>query len=219
MNGKHDVWELLKECQIPVLPIVKASSMEEVIEVSNSLGYPVVMKISSPDISHKSDVGGIILDINSEEEVNNAYRDMMDAVSQKVVDARIDGVMLQKMAEPGIEVIIGVKLDPQFGHVIMFGLGGIFVEIYKDVSFRVTPVNSEMARDMILEIKGSPILMGARGRSAADINAIINVIVKLSEMLEDNPDIVELDINPLIVYEKNAVAVDARMLKNDKKLT
>jgi acyl-CoA synthetase (NDP forming) len=216
MNGKHDVWELLKECQIPVLPNVKASSIEEVVKVSNSLGYPVVMKISSPDISHKSDVGGIILDINSEEEVKNAYRDMMDAVSQKVVDARIDGVMLQKMAEPGIEVIIGVKLDPQFGHVIMFGLGGIFVEIYRDVSFRVTPVNSEMARDMILEIKGSPILMGARGRSAADIDAIINVIVKLSEMLEKNPDIVELDINPLIVYEKNAVAVDARMLKNDK---
>jgi len=216
MNGKHDVWELLKECQIPVLPNVKASSIEEVVKVSNSLGYPVVMKISSPDISHKSDVGGIILDINSEEEVKNAYRDMMEAVSQKVVDARIDGVMLQKMAEPGIEVIIGVKLDPQFGHVIMFGLGGIFVEIYRDVSFRVTPVNSEMARDMILEIKDSPILMGARGRSAADIDAIINVIVKLSEMLEKNPDIVELDINPLIVYEKNAVAVDARMLKNDK---
>ena len=219
MNGKNDVWELLKECQIPVLPIVKASSMEEVIEVSNSLGYPVVMKISSPDISHKSDVGGIILDINSEEEVKNAYRDMMDTVKLKVPDARIDGVMLQKMAEPGIEVIIGVKLDPQFGHVIMFGLGGIFVEIYRDVSFRVTPVNSEMARDMILEIKGSPILMGVRGRSSADINAIINVIVKLSEMLEKNPDIVELDINPLIVYEKNVVAVDARMLKNDKKLT
>jgi len=216
MNGKNDVWELQKECQIPVLPIVKASSMEEVIEVSNSLGYPVVMKISSPDISHKSDVGGIILDINSEEEVKNAYRDMMDTVKLKVPDARIDGVMLQKMAEPGIEVIIGVKLDPQFGHVIMFGLGGIFVEIYRDVSFRVTPVNSEMARDMILEIKGSPILMGARGRSSADINAIINVIVKLSEMLEKNPDIVELDINPLIVYEKNVVAVDARMLKNDK---
>jgi acyl-CoA synthetase (NDP forming) len=216
MNGKHDVWELLKECQIPVLPIVKASSIEEVVEVSNSLGYPVVMKISSPDISHKSDVGGIILDIDSEEEVKNAYRNMMDTVKQKVPDARIDGVMLQKMAEPGIEVIIGVKLDPQFGHVIMFGLGGIFVEIYKDVSFRVTPINSEMARDMILEIKGSPILMGARGRSTADINAIINVIIKLSEMLEKNPDIVELDINPLIVYEENAVAVDARMLKNDK---
>jgi acyl-CoA synthetase (NDP forming) len=216
MNGKNDVWELLKECQIPVLPIVKASSIEEVVEVSNSLGYPVVMKISSPDISHKSDVGGIILDIDSEEEVKNAYRNMMDTVKQKVPDARIDGVMLQKMAEPGIEVIIGVKLDPQFGHVIMFGLGGIFVEIYKDVSFRVTPINSEMARDMILEIKGSPILMGARGRSAADINAIINVIIKLSEMLEKNPDIVELDINPLIVYEENAVAVDARMLKNDK---
>jgi acyl-CoA synthetase (NDP forming) len=216
MNGKHDVWELLKECQIPVLPNVKASSIEEVVKVSNSLGYPVVMKISSPDISHKSDVGGIILDINSEEEVKNAYYNMMNTVKQKVPDARIDGVMLQKMAEPGIEVIIGVKLDPQFGHVIMFGLGGIFVEIYRDVSFRVTPVNSEMARDMILEIKGRPILMGARGRSPADIDAIINVIVKLSEMLEKNPDIVELDINPLIVYEKNAVAVDARMLKNDK---
>ena len=206
------VWERLRDADIPVLPMSQASTAAEAVNAAKVLGYPVVMKILSPDISHKSDVGGVVLDLGSDVEVDEAFHSMMERVKSQVPDASIEGVVLQKMAEPGLEVIVGAKLDPQFGHVIMFGLGGIFVEICRDVSFRVTPVDREMARQMILEIKGSPILMGARGRTAVDMEAIIDVITGLSRMLEKYPGIVELDINPLVVYPSRAFAVDARIL-------
>ncbi len=213
MNGNEErLWKLLRDWNIPVLPTAMASSAGMAVEVAKTLGYPVVMKLLSPDITHKSDVGGVILDLGSDKGVKDAYHGMMESVKQHMPEARIEGVILQKMAEPGLEVIIGAKLDPQFGHVIMFGLGGIFVEICRDVSFRVTPVDREMAREMVLEIKGSPIIEGARGRESADLEAIIDVITALSSMLEKNPDITEIDINPLIVYSRGSVAVDARML-------
>ncbi|MCL7414629.1 MAG: acetate--CoA ligase family protein [ANME-2 cluster archaeon] len=207
-----EIWDRLKDENIPVLPMRQVSTAAEAVEAAKALGYPVVMKILSPDISHKSDVGGVVLDLGSDGEVKEAYHKMMERVTSQVPGASIQGVMLQKMARSGLEVIIGAKKDPQFGHVIMFGLGGIFVEICKDVSFRVTPVNREMAQQMILEIKGSPILGGARGRTAVDIEAMIDVITGLSRLLEKHPEIVELDINPLVVYPKEAIAVDARML-------
>jgi acyl-CoA synthetase (NDP forming) len=203
---------MLKEYGIPFVQKIIVTSLQETIEAANTLHYPVVMKISSPDISHKTDVGGIILDLNSDEEIKKAYLTMMDSVKKNARKARIDGVIIQKMAKSGLEVIVGVKLDPQFGHVIMFGLGGIFVEVYKDVSFRVTPIDRKTARDMILEIKASSILQGARGQEPADIDAIIDVITGLSNMLRKNPDIIELDINPLIVYSHGVAAVDARVL-------
>jgi acyl-CoA synthetase (NDP forming) len=204
--------DILKEYGIPFVQKIIVTSLQETIEAANTLHYPVVMKISSPDISHKTDVGGIILDLNSDEEIKKAYLTMMDSVKKNARKARIDGVIIQKMAKSGLEVIVGVKLDPQFGHVIMFGLGGIFVEVYKDVSFRVTPIDRKTARDMILEIKASSILQGARGQEPADIDAIIDVITGLSNMLRKNPDIIELDINPLIVYSHGVAAVDARVL-------
>lgn len=204
--------DMLKEYGIPFVQKIIVTSLQETIEAANTLHYPVVMKISSPDISHKTDVGGIILDLNSDEEIKKAYLTMMDSVKKNARKARIDGVIIQKMAKSGLEVIVGVKLDPQFGHVIMFGLGGIFVEVYKDVSFRVTPIDRKTARDMILEIKASSILQGARGQEPADIDAIIDVITGLSNMLRKNPDIIELDINPLIVYSHGVAAVDARVL-------
>jgi acyl-CoA synthetase (NDP forming) len=200
------------EYGIPLVQKITAASSQEAVEAANKLHYPVVMKISSPDISHKTDVGGILLDLNSDEEVKKAYLVMMDSVKKNAPEARINGVIIQKMAKSGLEVIVGAKLDPQFGHVIMFGLGGIFVEVYKDVSFRVTPIDQKTARDMILEIKASSIIQGARGQEPADIGAIIKVITGLSQMLEKRPDIIELDINPLVVYSHGAVAVDARML-------
>ncbi len=203
---------ILMEYGIPLVQKITAASSQEAVEAANKLHYPVVMKISSPDISHKTDVGGILLDLNSDEEVKKAYLVMMDSVKKNAPEARINGVIIQKMAKSGLEVIVGAKLDPQFGHVIMFGLGGIFVEVYKDVSFRVTPIDQKTARDMILEIKASSIIQGARGQEPADIGAIIKVITGLSQMLEKRPDIIELDINPLVVYSHGAVAVDARML-------
>ena len=213
MNGNEKrLWKLLREWNIPVLPTAMASSAGMTVEVAKTLGYPVAMKLLSPDITHKSDVGGVVLDLDSDKGVKDAYQGMTESVKQHLPEARIEGVVLQKMAEPGLEVIIGAKLDLQFGHVIMFGLGGIFVEICRDVSFRVTPVDREMAREMVLEIKGSHIIEGARGRESADLEAIIDVITALSSMLEKNPDITEIDINPLIVYSQGSVAVDARML-------
>jgi len=213
MNLTADqLYDILKEYGIPFAQKITATSLQEALEAANKLHYPVVMKISSPDISHKTDIGGIILDLNSDEEIKRAYLTMIDSVKKKAPEARIDGVIIQEMAKSGIEVIVGVKLDPQFGHVIMFGLGGIFVEVYKDVSFRVTPIDRETARDMILEIKASSILQGARGQEPADIDAIIKVITGLSHMLQKNPDIIELDINPLIVYSHGVTAVDARVL-------
>ncbi|MBA1341567.1 MAG: Acetate--CoA ligase [ADP-forming] II subunit beta [ANME-2 cluster archaeon] len=213
MNGNEKrLWKLLRDWNIPVLPTAAASSAGMAVDVAKTLGYPVVMKLLSPDITHKSDVGGVILGLGSDKEVKDAYHGMMKSVKQQLPEARIEGVVLQKMAKPGLEVIIGAKLDLQFGHVIMFGLGGIFVEICRDVSFRVTPVDREMAREMVLEIKGSPIIEGARGMEPADLEAIIDVITALSSMLEKNSDITEIDINPLIVYSLGSVAVDARML-------
>ena len=213
MNVSTDqLHDIFMEYGIPLVQKTTAASSQEAVEAANKIHYPVVMKISSPDISHKTDVGGILLDIKSDEEIEKAYLVMMDSVKKKVPEARIDGVIIQKMAESGLEVIVGAKLDPQFGHVIMFGLGGIFVEVYKDVSFRVTPIDQKTARDMILEIKASSIIQGTRGQEPVDIDAIINVITGLSRMLEKNPDIIELDINPLIVYPHGAIAVDARML-------
>jgi acyl-CoA synthetase (NDP forming) len=213
MNMTEDrLWGLLKKWDIPTVPVKIASSPDEAAETARTIQYPVVMKILSRDISHKSDVGGIILDINSEDELRQAYSTLMDSITKHAPNARIEGVMLQEMAQPGLEVIIGAKLDPQFGHVIMFGLGGIFVEIYRDVSFRVTPVDRSTARDMIHEIKASSIIKGTRGQQPKDIDAIIDVITKLSGMLVSNPEIIELDINPLIVYSHGAVVVDARML-------
>ena len=209
---EEEVWERLRNANIPVLPMSQASTAAEAVNAAKVLGYPVVMKILSPDISHKSDVGGVVLDLGSDVDVDEAFHSMMERVKSLVPDASIEGVVLQKMAEPGLEVIVGAKRDPQFGHVIMFGLGGIFVEICRDVSFRVTPVDREMAQQMILEIKGSPILTGARGRTAVDMEAIIDVITGLSRMLEKYPGIVELDINPLVVYPSGAFAVDARIL-------
>lgn len=208
----HQLWKLLKDYGIPVLPMASASASQDAVSAARDLGYPVAMKISSPDISHKSDVGGVILNLGSDSEVEEGYRGMMDSVARHAPSASIDGVILQKMAIPGLEVIVGAKLDTQFGHLIMFGLGGIFVEVCKDVSFRVTPIDRETARDMVLEIKGSPIIMGARGKGPKDLEAIIDVITGLSVMLEQNPGITELDINPLIVYDKGATAVDARVL-------
>lgn len=206
------MWTLLEDWNIPVLPSGTASTPEEAVECARKIGYPVVMKISSPDISHKTDVGGIILGLGSDDGVEQAYTDMMDSVARKAPEAAVEGVVIQKVADPGLEVIVGAKLDPQFGHVVMFGLGGIFVEICRDVSLRVAPVDWETARDMILEIKGSQVIRGARGGEPADMDAIINVITAVSMMLGENPYIKELDINPLVVYPGGAVAVDARIL-------
>ncbi|CAG0990442.1 Trans-feruloyl-CoA synthase FCS1 [Methanosarcinales archaeon] len=207
---EHEAKKLLSKYGIPVTKESIAESAVEALAIASQIGTPVAMKISSPDISHKSDVGGVELNVVVGN-VKTTYNKIISRINKAIPDARIEGILVQQMAPPGHEIIVGLKKDAQFGHAIMFGLGGIFVEVYKDVSFRVVPIERNEALDMISEIKGYPILKGIRGRKPADIEAIATVLVAVSEMAQKE-NIIELDINPLIVGETGAVAVDARAM-------
>jgi acyl-CoA synthetase (NDP forming) len=207
---EHEAKKLLAKYGIPVTKESIAQSPDEALAIASQIGTPVAMKISSPDISHKSDVGGVALNV-SERDVKMTYNKIISRIKKATPEARIEGILVQQMAPPGHEVIVGLKKDAQFGHALMFGLGGIFVEVYKDVSFRVVPIIRKEALDMISEIKGYPILKGIRGRKPADIDAVARILVSVSEMVKKEK-IIELDINPLIVSESGAVAVDARAM-------
>jgi acyl-CoA synthetase (NDP forming) len=203
---------LLKEAGIPVIETRLARTKKEAISISKELGFPVVLKINSPDVVHKSDSGGVRLGLANATQVGNAYGKIMASIKQKYPQATIHGVSVQKMASPGIEVIIGISKDPQFGPVIMFGLGGVLVEVLKDVSFRIVPVTKRDASEMIEEIKGYPLLQGYRGQEAADIPSLEELIVKVSRFVEQNPHVKELDLNPIFACKDGAVAVDARII-------
>lgn len=207
---EHEAKKLLSKYGIPVTKESLAESDVEALAIAVQIGTPVAMKISSPDISHKSDVGGVELNVVVGN-VKTTYNKIISRIKKVAPDARIEGVLVQQMAPPGHEIIVGLKKDAQFGHALMFGLGGIFVEVYKDVSFRVVPIEQNEALDMISEIKGYPILKGVRGRKPADIEAIARVLVAVSEMAQEE-NIIEFDINPLIVSETGAIAVDARAM-------
>jgi acyl-CoA synthetase (NDP forming) len=203
---------LLKEIGIPVVRTKLAYNKKEAISISKEIGFPIVMKIVSPDITHKSDVGGVKLDLRNYTQVDKAYTEMMSTIKSKFPQARIEGVSIQRMAPPGVEVIIGMTKDPQFGSLLMFGLGGILVELMKDVSFRIVPVGKKDAREMIEKLKGFPLLKGYRGREPVDTPFLEEMIVRVSEFIEKSPELQELDINPILAYGKGAIAVDARIL-------
>jgi len=207
---EHEAKKLLSKYGIPVTKESIANSPDEALAIASQIGTPVAMKISSPDISHKSDVGGVELNVVVGN-VKTTYNKIISRINKAAPDAKIEGILVQQMAPRGHEIIVGLKKDAQFGHALMFGLGGIFVEVYKDVSFRVVPIERNDALDMISEIKGYPILKGIRGRKPADIEAIACVLVAVSGMAQKE-NIVELDINPLIVGETGAIAVDARAM-------
>ncbi len=207
---EHEAKKLLAKYGIPVTKEQLASTADEALAIALHIGTPVAMKISSPDIPHKSDVGGVALNVKREF-VRTTYDEIVSRAKKAVPDASIEGILVQQMAPPGQEVIVGLKKDPQFGYALMFGLGGIFVEVYRDVSFRVVPIEKRDALIMISEIKGYSILKGIRGKKPADIDAIANVLMAVSGMAEKE-NIIELDINPLIVGEKGALAVDARAM-------
>ncbi len=204
--------ELLKQAGISVIDTNLAASREEAISISRHFGFPVVLKIASPDIVHKSDSGGVKLGLKTSKQVGKAYDDISGAISQKYPQAVIQGVSVQKMARPGVEVIIGMSKDAQFGPVLMFGLGGILVEILKDVSFRIVPLTRRDAREMIREIKGFPLLEGYRGQEPVDVSNLEELLVKVSDFVEQNPEVKELDLNPIFAYSNGAVAVDARVV-------
>jgi len=188
--------------KLPVIPNGFAISPKEAGDIADKIGYPVVMKVMSDDIVHKFDVKGVVLDVNSRNEAEGAYDQIIANVSERMPEAKIDGIFIAKQVEKGTEVILGIKRDPSFGPVVMFGLGGVFVEVFRDVSFRVAPVNKESALNMINEIKSIGMLKGARGRTVRDIDSIAEAIMRLSQLALDCPHIKELDINPLIVHDK-----------------
>lgn len=192
-----------------------ATTAEEAADIADRIGYPVVMKIVSEQVIHKTEVGGVRINIGSDEEVRRTFKDVVESVKEQVPEAVIDGILMEEMAN-GTELIIGTTTDSQFGPMIMFGIGGIFVEVYKDVSFRLIPITPNDAREMMDEIKGKALLEGIRGLPRADPEQVVDILLAVSRLVEDNPDIYEMDINPLLLTERGIIAVDARIiLKED----
>ncbi len=203
---------LCMEYGIPVTRFKVALTRKEAVESANQIGYPIVLKIVSADVLHKSDVGGVVLNLKNAAEVGNAYDRMLENVKRYKPNARLAGVLVQEMAPSSTEVIVGAIKDPQFGPTLMFGLGGIFVEVLKDVTFRIAPITESDAREMITEVQGYPILRGYRGQPPADTEAIARILVNTSRLVMHHMEIKELDLNPIIVYEKGAKTVDARII-------
>jgi acyl-CoA synthetase (NDP forming) len=204
--------ELLKSAGIDVIETRLAKSKEEAVSISRKFGFPVVLKIASADIVHKSDAGGVRLGLKTASEVGKAYSQILQAIRQNHPRARVHGVAVQRMARPGVEVIIGMSKDVQFGPVLMFGLGGILVEVLKDVSFRIVPLSPRDAAEMLREIKGYPLLQGYRGQEAVAISCLEDWLLKVSNFVERSPEIMELELNPIFAYSDGALAVDARVI-------
>jgi acetyltransferase len=203
---------LLDEAGIPVAAARLAKSPEEASAVARSFATPVVLKVASPDIAHKSDVDGIRLNLSTDKEVRTAYHEIMASAAVRAPQARVEGVTVSPMAEPGgLEVIVGIFTDPQYGPVLMFGLGGIFTEIYRDVQFCLLPASEEELRHMIQTITGYPLLAGIRGRPAKDLRKLIELMKRVAQLVIDNPGFDQVDLNPVLVYEQGAIVVDARI--------
>lgn len=202
--------QILESCGIPVTREGLAHSAEQAVGLARELGYPVVLKVQSAEIQHKTDAGAVALGLAGDEDVRAAYDAILASVAERAPGARVEGVLVQEMVSGGTEVIIGASKDPVFGPVVMFGLGGIFVEALGDVAFRVAPLSRRDALEMIQEIKGYRVLQGMRGRPPADVDAIVDAILRVSRLVVDLSDeIDELDINPLMVFPRGAKALDA----------
>ena len=204
--------EILSSYKIPIPPAYLAQDSEEAAKFAAKVDFPVVLKVVSKQIIHKSDAGGVIVGIKNKEEVKRAFDKILKNVKCYNSKAKIDGIYVQKMASPGREVIIGAVKDKQFGQVVMFGLGGILVEVLKDVAFRIAPINKDEAMEMIDKIKGLPILKGVRGEKPIDFDILSETIASISKLVVDFPQIAQLDINPIRVYPKGLYAVDARII-------
>jgi acetyltransferase len=208
--------KILSHYGISIIEEKMVKSADQAVAMAKEVGFPVVLKVSSPDIPHKTEAGVVRVNIGSESEVLTSYKEIVQTALKFNPQARIEGVLVQRMARGGLEVIVGVKRDPQFGPMVLFGLGGIFVEILEDFSMRPVPITREDAKEMIQEIRGYPILKGARGKRRADEEALINILLRISKVAEDwKEDISEIDLNPIVVFEegKGASVLDALMIK------
>ena len=204
--------ELLEEIGIVVPDQSLTSSKEETLSAAEKIGFPVVLKLMAEDVIHKSDTGAVKLNLKTKEEVEEAYDDLMKIPAQ--AEKKIS---VQNMAEePITELIIGMTTDPQFGPALMFGIGGILVELLEDISFRIAPITEYDANEMIKEIKGFPILDGYRGKPKADLEAIVKTLLKISDLVVKHEEINEMDLNPVFIYEKGLICVDARIILKNK---
>ena len=215
--GEADTRPILEAYGIPVVTGAVATSADEAVQIAEESGLPVVMKIVSPEIIHKSDMGGIRLNLNEPQAVRTAYSEMLEDIKQRKPDARIEGVLIEKMADKGSEVIVGMKRDPSFGPLMMFGLGGIYVELFKDVGFSISPQSTEDVMEMIKSTKAGKLLAGLRGQTPADLPAVAEIILRMANLARDFPEILEMEINPLRVYDEGcgALALDGRIILND----
>ncbi len=211
---EHEAYRLLESYGLPVPKYGLARSPEEAVEIANHIGYPVVLKVVSPDIIHKSDVGGVVVNVRSEEEVLEAYTRIVENVKKRAPDARLYGILVQQMVPEGVEVIVGGTRDPIFGPVVMFGLGGIFVELLKDVSFRVVPLTEDDVDEMMREIKGYAVLKGFRGSPPRDLAALKRIVLGVARIMEELEEVREIDLNPIMSYPEGqgAAIADARVI-------
>ena len=203
---------MLAEFGVAVTDTRLAGSVDEAAAIAAELGYPVALKVVADEITHKTDVGGVELGIADADELREAAQRIHEAVAAAAPGVAPAGLSVQPMAAPGTEVILGITQDQQFGPVLMFGLGGVFVEVLKDVAFRVVPLEPRDASEMIREIQGFPVLEGFRGAEPADLAAIERMLLQLSEFAEAHPEVAELDLNPVFARADGAVAVDARIV-------
>ncbi|MGI6376522.1 MAG: acetate--CoA ligase alpha subunit [Anaerolineae bacterium] len=212
--GDSEAQDILKAYGIVTPRSTVAATPDEAVAYCHKIGYPVVMKIASPDILHKSDVGGIIVNVRSDEQVRTSFDTLIERAKEHVPNATIWGAQIQEMVTDAREIIIGMNRDPQFGPLVMFGLGGIYVEVLKDVTFRVAPMTRAHAKDMVASIRTNRLLTGVRGQAPSDLDAIVDTILRVSQLVTDFPEIAELDINPLLVRSagQGAVAVDMRLI-------
>lgn len=205
-------YHILKAYGIPVVESSLAQNLEEALDFAAALGYPVVMKIDSPDIIHKADVGGVKINLPGPEALRQAYAEMLAEVCEKAPGAKIEGVFLQPYLKRGLEVILGAKQDPCFGPVVIYGTGGIFTEVIRDFSLQVAPLSIEDALNMVRETKSFALFKGARGQKPLDLEAVLETLLRVSQLVSDFPQIAEMDLNPVIVREKGVLAVDARII-------
>lgn len=204
--------ELCTYYGLPVPRYKMATTTEEALKGAKEIGYPLVMKVLSKDIVHKSDAGCVFLGIKSDEEIENAFNIIMANALQAYPNAEIKGVILEEMLPKGIELAVGAIRDPEFGPTVMFGLGGIFIEVMNDVTFRVAPITKDEAKKMMKEVKGYRLLEGYRGQEPADTEAIAEIIAKVSQLITENEEINQLDLNPIITWKKGAKIADAKIL-------
>jgi len=197
---------------IPTAEWAVVESVGGALVAASGVGYPVALKVLSPDVSHKSDAGGVVLGVESREALRAEFAALLARVEERAPGARVEGVLVQQMLAGGREVILGGKRDPSFGPVVMFGLGGVYVEVFEDVAFRLAPLTREEAEEMVSEVRGSRLLRGVRGEPPADVEAVVEALLALSRLLVECSKVVEVDINPLLVFERGVAAVDARVV-------